>query len=74
MVGYEVRPKKYLSSCVLGGQFVSVLGKILYPNIFRLYPIGYYFCHTVPYVGYNMYDRIFILFNHGHFGLRVERQ
>ena len=72
MVSYEVRPKKYLSSCVSGGQFVSVLGKILYPNYFRLYPIGYYFRHTIPYVGYNMYNRIFILLNYGHFRLQHE--
>ena len=72
MISYEVFPKK-LSSCVLGGQFVSVLGKILYPNYVRLYPIGYYFRHTVPYVGYNMYNRIFILLKYGHFRLQHER-
>ena len=56
MISHEVCPKKYLSS------FVLVLGKILYPNIFWLYPVGYLqFCHTVPqvfrvqYVGLDIY-------------------
>ena len=79
MISYEVCPKNICLPVFWEGSLFRFLGKIIYPNIFRLYLIGNIFALLYPsYVGYkggyNAHDRIYILLNHGHFRLQIEQE
>ena len=59
MISYKVCPKNMCLPVFREGSLFLFLGKILYPNIFRIYPIGYIFAILYHrYVGYKVgYNR-----------------